>query len=98
MISNADKNIILIKDIPSNIIEEAIFILKEDTSDKMNEIKIELAKSESEIILQNYIDEEMVYSSREKKSIKRKNKKLKNIFAIAVCIFLSLVVSILNRT
>ncbi len=98
MISNADKNIILIKDIPSNIIKEAIFILKENTSDKMDEIKIELAKSESEMILQNYIDEELVSSLRDRKTEKRKKQKIKNVFVIGVCIILSLIVSVISRT
>ena len=82
MISNVDKNVICIKNIPSNMIEEAIFILKENTSDRMNEIQIELAKSESELILQNYIDEEVIKSLKDKTNEDKKSKKMEKIFTI----------------
>lgn len=90
MISNVDKNVILIKNIPSNMIEEAIFILKENTSDKMSEIQIELAKSESELILQNYIDEEVIKSLKDKNNEEKKHKKFKKNFLLSVFIILYL--------
>lgn len=93
MISNVDKNVILIKNIPSNMIEEAIFILKENTSDKMNEIQIELAKSESELILQNYIDEEVIKSLKVKTDIEKRNKKIRKIFIVSIFIIISLVIA-----
>lgn len=98
MISNVDKNIIMIKDIPSNMIEEAIFILKENVSDKMIDAKIELAKSESELFLQNYIDEEISDSLQKKfeedKKIQNKNKKKTNgIIAAVLAIIFSVFVN-----
>lgn len=98
MISNVDKNVILIKNIPSNMIEEAIFILKENTSDRMNEIQIELAKSESELILQNYIDEEVIKSLKDKTNEDKKSKKMKKIFIICLVIAIFLIIKILLKT
>ena len=96
MISNVDKNIIMIKDIPSNMIEEAIFILKENVSDKMVDAKIELAKSESELFLQNYIDEEISDSLQKKvqEDKKTKNKRKTNgIIAAVLAIVFSILVN-----
>ena len=96
MISNVDKNIIMIKDIPSNMIEEAIFILKENVSDKMIDAKIELAKSESELFLQNYIDEEISDSLQKKvqEDKKTQNKKKTNgIIAAVLAIVFSIFVN-----
>lgn len=98
MISNVDKNVILIKNIPSNMIEEAIFILKENTSDRMNEIQIELAKSESELILQNYIDEEVIKSLKDKTNEDKKSKKMKKIFIICLVIVIFLLIKIVLKT
>ena len=84
MISNVDKNIIMIKDIPSNMIEEAIFILKENVSENMIDTKIELAKSESELLLQGYIDNELCNSLKKKvEEDKRMQKKKKSNVIIA---------------
>ena len=96
MISNVDKNIIMIKDIPSNMIEEAIFILKENVSDKMIDAKIELAKSESELFLQNYIDDEISDSLQRKVEFENKNKnkkKSQKIMALILAIIFSFIVS-----
>ena len=98
MISNVDKNVILIKNIPSNMIEEAIFILKENTSDRMNEIQIELAKSESELILQNYIDEEVIKSLKDKTNEDKKSKKMEKIFTICLVIAIFLIIKIVLKT
>ena len=95
MISNVDKNVIMIKDIPSNMIEEAIFILKENVSDKMLDAKIELAKSESELILQNYIDGEIEDSVKRKFEVEKgnKNNKNKKILAVILAIVFSIIVN-----
>lgn len=98
MISNVDKNVILIKNIPSNMIEEAIFILKENTSDRMNEIQIELAKSESELILQNYIDEEVIKSLKDKTNEDKKSKKMEKVFIICLVIAIFLIIKIVLKT
>ena len=96
MISNVDKNVILIKNIPSNMIEEAIFILKENTSERMSEVQIELAKSESELILQNYIDEEVIKSLKDKTIEEKKNKKVKRFLFFSICIMFWLLIAVIR--
>ena len=96
MISNVDKNVILIKNIPSNMIEEAIFILKENTSERMSEVKIELSKSESELILQNYIDEEVIKSLKDKTMEEKKNKKVKKFLFFSICIMFLLLIAVIR--
>ena len=59
MITNVNKKVICVKDIPSNIIEEAIFILKTDVTKNQNE-KIqkkrkEIITKEAESFLKDYI-------------------------------------------
>ena len=94
MISNVDKNVIMIKDIPSNMIEEAIFILKESVSDEMIDAKIELARAESELILQNYIEEEITDSLKKKTEIlEEKRKKPKKLFCIALAVIFSILLN-----
>lgn len=59
MIMHSDKKVICIKDIPSNIIEEAIFILKENSSyDKEEKLERnnEIILSEAENIVEEYIN------------------------------------------
>lgn len=69
MTSNTNKNVICVKDIPSNIIEEAIFILKEDIDEETVDIRKEIARDEAEEFLSEYVID--------LESIHRKNRKLK---------------------
>lgn len=55
MTSNTNKNVICVKDIPSNIIEEAIFILKEDVDEDTVDIRKEIARDEAEEFLSEYV-------------------------------------------
>lgn len=55
MTSNTNKNVICVKDIPSNIIEEAIFILKEDVDGDAVDIRKEIARDEAEEFLTEYV-------------------------------------------
>ena len=96
MISNVDKNVVRIKNIPSNMIEEAIFILKENASDKMNEVQIEVAKSESELILQKYIDEEVIKTLKDKADYEKKNRNRRVILVINICLICFLIIRILK--
>jgi len=73
MIIKSDKKIVCVKDIPSNIIDEAIFILKEnviDNSTQENEERCnEILLNEAEEIVEEYMnkikgegnEEEIVY-------------------------------------
>ena len=51
MITNTNKNIICVKDIPSNIIEEAIFILKPNVDEECVDMRKEIAREEAEEFL-----------------------------------------------
>lgn len=60
MITNTNKNVICIKNIPSNLIEEAIFILKNDDvleNEKTKKKRKEIAECEAEIFLNEYIND-----------------------------------------
>ena len=86
MISNVNKNVICVKNIPSNIIEEAIFILKEDVSENKGELRLDIAKGEAEMILQEYIENEIVDKLEDKVSNEKKNNKKKKIVCTIFCI------------
>ncbi len=76
MTSNTNKNVICVKDIPSNIIEEAIFILKEDVDEDTVDIRKEIARDEAEEFLSEYVvDLENIH----RKNIKEKKINLKQI-------------------
>lgn len=61
MNTSTNKNVVYIKDIPSNLIEEAIFILKSDIDEtdnkKANIIRNEIILKETEDIVKQYEDE-----------------------------------------
>lgn len=86
------KRIIVIRDIHSNLFEEAILVLKEDrdqeqdrnkkdNSDKVNNIKSDYILREAEQIINNYIRENKVkFTPPKKKEILTKNQKfMKNL-------------------
>lgn len=87
MIMHLGKKIICVKDIPSNIIEEAIFILKsnvvENKNDKLEVKSKEIILDEAEEIVGEYL--EKIESERECKSElnNKKNEKIKEIIYIA---------------
>ena len=86
MISNTNKNIISVKDIPSNIIEEAIFILKPNVDEEFVEIRKEIAKEEAEEFLGEYIfDLENMKKTNKKQNLKFNYKFL--ILAVALVMF-----------
>ena len=61
MNTSINKKVICVKDIPSNLIEEAIFILKTDseniTNEKINLMRKEIILKETEELVQEYEDE-----------------------------------------
>lgn len=96
MISNVNKNVIFVKNIPSNIIEEAIFILKEDSTETRVETRLDIAKNEAELILQDYVDNEIVSELKEKSAEENKKNKLKKIFIIAMCV-LGILIGLISK-
>lgn len=69
------KNIIILKDLPSNLIEEAIIILKDNNAKDKKRME-EYSKSEATEIIKNYF--------KTAKIEKKKNKKKIYIFAFAI--------------
>lgn len=92
MITNINKKVICVKDIPSNIIEEAIFILKTDTSsaNKNSEKRKELAQKETEDFLNEYISKLKQDNFKEKR-VKQKvlNREKIKVFLITVAVLVS---------
>jgi len=98
MISNQMKNIVILKDIPSNLIEEAFIILKNNKKiksleclDKKKGTKVEKEKSndyivkEAEMVISNYlskIEEEKQIKTYSIKRIENKYRRLKKLTAI----------------
>lgn len=68
MIMHSDKRVVCVKDIPSNIIDEAIFILKENIvenqEEESEEKNREIILSEAEEIVNEYISK-MQYETEE---------------------------------
>ncbi len=87
MISNTNKNVICVKDIPSNIIEEAIFILKSDVNDDFADIRKEIARDEAEEFVGDYvINIEKLHEENCKKKSKIDSKfALEILGVVAVC-------------
>lgn len=100
MITNTNKKVICIKDIPSNLIEEAIFILKTDidaSNEKLKKKRKEIIENEAESLLNDYMDDVSDYDyeyETETEKLNFRNKKIKAILitvsAVIVCYLLSL--------
>lgn len=82
MNTNVNKNVVCVKDIPSNVIEEAIFILKKENfgskNKKINLLREEIILKESEELVKEYT-EKFIKNEMEKQEEKRKinNEKIK---------------------
>ena len=93
MIMHVGKKIICMKDIPSNLIEEAIFILKPNVTQKEND---KFENKTKEIILDEaeYIVE--LNEKKDEENFKELSKiKREAIYIIALLIFASVVISII---
>lgn len=62
------KNIIILKDLPSNLIEEAIIILKDNNSKDKKKME-EYSGSEAKNIIKEYFEKEKLRSKKGKKKI-----------------------------
>lgn len=87
MIMNSDKKIVCVRDIPSNIIEEAIFILKENVVDNQDESieekSREIILTEAEDIVDEYINKIQYDNEEYTKEINNKIDIKKEIFYIS---------------
>lgn len=96
MITNINKKVICVKDIPSNIIEEAIFILKTDVAspnEKIEKKRKEIVENEAKSFLKDYMDDIPQYEEAEEKK-NYKNIRIKaiiiSISAVVLCYLISL--------
>lgn len=100
MIMRMGKKIICIKDIPSNLIEEAIFILKSDDLKNKNpklEIKTkEIILDEAEVIVEEYVKKIQDENKKEKEIRISKVEQVKKeaIYLIGVFIIAGIFISI----
>lgn len=100
MVTRLDKNILLLKEIPSNLIEEVILILK--TDDKKMKVKTrEILMLEANEIIQNCslkLQSEYDENRRkEREEAYRKRKQKINILSLlGFVLFTSLIISIVN--
>ncbi len=76
------KNIIVLRNLPSNLIDEAIIILKDYSQDKINTSNIEENKyiiDEANLIVSEYINSEGKEKQKKNNKIEKKYKKEKII-------------------
>lgn len=100
MNTHTNKKVVCVKDIPSNIIEEAIFILKSDETDcknlKTSSARKEIILRETEDLVNEYSNEFTNVEFENKKNISIvRNLKLKillsTIAIVLVCYLVSLI-------
>lgn len=98
MIMHMGKKIICLKDIPSNLIEEAIFILKPNATEKENDEFENKTKDiildEAEYIVEKYI--EKLDEKNDARNLKELSKlKKEAIYIIGILVFAGIVISII---
>lgn len=101
MNTHTNKKVVCVKDIPSNLIEEAIFILKTDNIDskdpKIKSIRKEIIQKETEELVNEYSSEFLRNKIEEKEKIcSDNNVKMKIVLGIIgivlVCCLVSLII------
>ncbi len=103
MNTHTNKKVVCVKDIPSNLIEEAIFILKSDDGDSKNPktkmTRKELIEKETEDLVMEYSSEFFKNEKKEEKSLENKrmqNRKLKVVLGAVmvalICYLVSLII------
>ena len=96
MENNSLKNIVVLKNLPSNIVEEAIVVLKENktktqTKSKAQEVKPkqkEYILKEAEMVVTNYLSNMENKKCKNNKKIERNYKRLK---IISICLIIAFV-------
>lgn len=104
------KNIVVLKDLPSNLIEEAIVVLKENqkipklepASKEKKENESDMKKNskdyivkEAQMLIADYISRVENKNKKENQSIQKLNKKCKWLKSVNQALLVSLVISIL---
>lgn len=95
MNENKMKNMVILKNLPSNIVEEAYVVLKSNKNyknlqkqDNINDrISSDYVVKEAEMVISNYlsnIEEKKIFKNSEIEKIKKKYKKLRNTSMILI--------------
>lgn len=99
MNTHTNKKVVCVKDIPSNLIEEAIFILKSDVVDdkKSKGARREIILKETEDLVREYSDEfERLESEEENEKVITNELKLKiflsALLVVLVCYLVSIII------
>lgn len=101
MNTHTNKKVVCVKDIPSNLIEEAIFILKSDYDDsknpKIESTRKEIILKETEDLVNEYSNEfSQIEYEDERNIIIKNNMKLKivlgAILVVLICYLVSLII------
>lgn len=101
MNTHTNKKVVCVKDIPSNLIEEAIFILKSDCTDssnpKIESTRKEIILKETEDLVNEYSNEfSQIEYEKEKDIVTKSNIKLKiilwAILVVLICYLVSLII------
>ena len=97
MNTHTNKKVVCVKDIPSNLIEEAIFILKSDVVEDKKGTRKEIILKETEELVREYSDEFdkiEIYEEEEKKIINEFKLKivLSAILVVLVCYLVSIII------
>lgn len=101
MNTHTNQNVICIKDIPSNIIEEAIFILKPQNegifNSKISLERNEILRKETEELISEYSNEfEKIKFENETMLSKKKTKIIKSILVITLFSLIGILISIVK--
>ena len=102
------KNMIVLKNLPSNLVEEAIIILKENNKihkyqtissneENMEEEKEQIGYivKDAEMVIKSYLDRIENNSPKKERNIKKLEKKYKNSIRLNLFLFLTTVVGII---
>ena len=84
------KNMIVLKNLPSNLVEEAIIILKEN-----NKIHKYHIVKDAEMIIKSYIEKIENNSPKKERNIKRLERKYKNSIKLNFLLFFSTLLGII---
>ena len=80
------KNIVVLKNLPSNVVDEAFVILKQnqkleyipkEDDEEINEVANDYIVKEAEMVISSYLNRNNNLTKREVEKLKRRNKKLK---------------------
>lgn len=100
MVTRVDKNILLLKEIPSNLIEEVILILKTDDKKMKNKTRELIMNEANEIIQDCSLKLQNEYDANRKKereeAYRRRKQKINILSIVGFILFTFLIACIIN--